>query len=350
MGRHQNREKNRKGMGRQVAAATQIKSTPPPANQLKVNDVERILRIPLDRIKPFERQPRRHFRNIPELAASIKAMGQLDPGIVTPISGNPKYDYQLIDGERRYRACKLAEIGFFRATLKRTGNEEEQFAMAVAANHNREPHTPLEISEAIQRLHESGKSGKEIAAIFGRSEPWVYQYLGLRRLVPEVQAMMDPDLPDDRRLSFSLALMISGIVTEKQREAAEHIISKGLGFKKAQFYIRRLLIIDPESFEGEQHGPARRWGMLQGAIIRIERETELLLGSEEDPTIQEEYIKDLVRKTCTPQDRRALTETINAAIGNLRRLEMVINSPYAHGTGIGTAKPSCLLRPTKATG
>ncbi|MEK7462001.1 MAG: ParB/RepB/Spo0J family partition protein [Patescibacteria group bacterium] len=117
---------------------------------------DRVLEIPVDQIAPLPDQPRKHFdqERINALADSIRHRGQVQPGLVVE-TPDLDWKYELRDGERRLRACKIAGVPF-RATVqtsKDKGRNEALLTSAVA-NFNREGHTPWEEIDLARRLLE----------------------------------------------------------------------------------------------------------------------------------------------------------------------------------------------------
>jgi ParB/RepB/Spo0J family partition protein len=190
-----------------------------------------------NRVRPMPNQPRKRFAGIRELADSIEEIGQATPGIVMLIDEDPKFDAQLIDGERRLRACKL--IGApFRAEIRPAGDIEASFAASFAANFGKQEHDAIEIAEALRRMQAAGKTPAQIARIAGKSEPWVYSHLGLLKLHPAVQKMMIADDSDARTLTFQLAQLLVTLDESKQLALANKITrGEGMGLAAARRFI-----------------------------------------------------------------------------------------------------------------
>ena len=102
-----------------------------------------VLRLEPRRVKPFAKNPRKRFRGIPQLAESILAVGQITPIIVAPC-GEGGYDAELVDGERRLRACLLAKVPVT-AILDGNGRVADRYVRSVAANFCRQGHDAVEI-------------------------------------------------------------------------------------------------------------------------------------------------------------------------------------------------------------
>ncbi len=211
--------------------------------------ISQVRRIPRTKIRRFADQPRTYFdgRDMSDLAASIEEIGQQTPIVVKAITGDPKHDYELVDGERRWIACGMVGVETMLAWVKNVVDTEEQFVSSVVGNFGRSGHTALEIAQAIDRIRKSKKMEKfspgeqvaKIAKIFARSEPWVYQHLAILRLHPEVQAMMAPTLPDEERMSHSLGVFISSLHQDLQLEIAKEAVEKKMNINQARVYARQ---------------------------------------------------------------------------------------------------------------
>lgn len=192
------------------------------------------------RVRPLPGQPRQRFRGIRELADSIAEVGQQTPGIVTLVDDDPDFDAQLIDGERRLRACTLVGVPF-RAEVKPAKDAEETFVSSFAANFGKQDHDTIEIAEGLDRMQKAGKSVEQLARIAGRSTAWVYTHLSLLTLHPEVRAMMvkpeDRSDDDSAPLTFSLAQLLVPLPQERQLAAANKIVRWQLSLAEARRYI-----------------------------------------------------------------------------------------------------------------
>ena len=172
--------------------------------------------IPHDEIHRYEHQPRRHFdeQGIKDLAVSIRENKQTTAVIVTQ---RPHQDfYVLIGGERRWRACGILsrEDGkpyLVKAVVEQYVDEDWLFRLAFLDNLHREDMPPLDIAAGFERLRQSGMSVQSISKLYGKSEPFVYSYLGLNGLDDRVKALMHPTRPKDGRLGVTQAIEISKV-------------------------------------------------------------------------------------------------------------------------------------------
>lgn len=144
--------------------------------------------INLDMIVANPNQPRKHFdeQTIKELSESIKKEGLMQPITVRKVSHDT---FEIVQGERRYRAAKLAgldEVNTFVQDL----NDEEAFHLAVIENIQREDMTPIEEAQAFMKYVEMGYTHEEIANKVSKSRTYVTTRLRLLNLIPEIQDMI----------------------------------------------------------------------------------------------------------------------------------------------------------------
>ncbi|MBX4187554.1 MAG: ParB/RepB/Spo0J family partition protein [Candidatus Doudnabacteria bacterium] len=272
---------------------------------IESGQIDQVRRIPRMRIRRFADQPRTYFdaREMNDLAASIEEIGQQTPVIVKAITGDPKHDYELVDGERRWIACGMVGVGMMLAWVKRVHDSEEQFISSVVGNFGRSGHTALEIAQAIDRIRKSkrmeglpaGEQISSIAKIFARSEPWVYQHIAILRLHPEVQAMMAPTLPDEQRMSHSLGVFISSLHQDLQIEIAKKVVAKKMNINQARVYARQAA-----EEAGVQAGTAKRphltgdyYKSLQRFIQKTQEGAQNFLSPPTLVALQKRYPKDL---------------------------------------------------------
>lgn len=204
------------------------------------------IEIRVDEIRRFEAQPRITFNqaSLRELGASLKVC-QIVPIFVRRLSaqerGKSNILYELIDGERRWRASQIAKMGKIRAIVYEVSDKDTQFAISAIANFGREGHTPMEEAFAIKYMREElDLEISEIAEAYARSEVWVYQRSGLLRLHPKVQAMLNPELPKERQLSVAIASQLAGFSDQEfHLRVATEIVKHEMGFRRARTFIKK---------------------------------------------------------------------------------------------------------------
>lgn len=280
---------------------------------------EAVLDIPLDQIRPFEGQPRRYFspESLRKLAKSIGIRGQETPGSVRRLADGV---YELIDGERRFRACHLAKVATFRAIVSEVQSEEEQFERSVVSNFGREGHPPMEIAAAIKRLR-LRYTLEETAERLAKSVPWICGYQALLNLDERVQAMLDPSLPEDKQLKFTIASRLAQQLPDQslQFTAAKHIVAKRLTLRAAELYIRTFGAEKGVKVgKADVHDQSRS---IERFIARLEVDSEMILTAR-----QIDFSAVLGNKTFT-QVRR-LIEQLDACLENVAGLRDAVRSVY----------------------
>ncbi len=237
-----------------------LADTPVAQNESNTEFSERVYSFNPFRVRPFPGQIRKRFRGIKGLASSIQEIGQTSPIKVKLLYDDTHYDAELIDGERRLKACQMIDVKI-RAVAKSEPeiiDERTQFAQCVAANFGNQPHDAIEIMEAILQLTRDGKTQQQIANTFGGKSPgWVAQYSSLQYLDPRVQELLIPEDEDldegplstvkknskEKRkapLPFSIALLLVPLTPPAQWEVAEKIISEKMTMVAARRHILAL--------------------------------------------------------------------------------------------------------------
>jgi ParB family chromosome partitioning protein len=183
-------------------------------------------------IRPDPQQPRQYFRGaaMKALAASIKSVGQRTPIEVRPLPAGDTHRYEIIDGERRWRACQAIGQKTIRICVEEDAlPHQRQHLLSVISNFHREGHTHMEISNALAYQVDCAKEKGEKAVVdeladsLGKTSSWVYQYLALQKLTPKLQAAMHPEAPDKSRLRMNVAVVLSSLPAAKQLEALKQV-------------------------------------------------------------------------------------------------------------------------------
>ncbi len=198
-------------------------------------DDNRIHQIALAALNPSSYQPRDYFDDdaIKELASSILEHGLLEPLIV---KRTPDSSYEIICGERRYRAAKLAGLTQV-PCLVRDVVDEKAYAIALIENIQRESLNPIELAIALeQMMAECGMTQEQVAASVGKSRSAVANYLRLTTMDERVQdALRRGDI------NFGHAKLIVGFDDATQLELCELIAKKQLSVRATEEYIKKHL-------------------------------------------------------------------------------------------------------------
>ncbi len=228
--------------------------------------------IPLDLLQRGQYQPRLDIRqeSLEDLATSIRSQGVVQPIVVRPIGKlGPSQRYEIIAGERRWRAAQLAGLGEIPAIVKDVA-DEDAIEMALIENIQREDLNPLEEASALDRLiREFGLTHAEAATAVGRSRATVSNLLRLQELSDKVKSMLEK-----RQLEMGHAralLSISNAV--QQYDAARQVARKGLSVRDTERLVKRML--DSTGRPPKRKAPAAG----NGDIRRLEIEVSEKLGA-----------------------------------------------------------------------
>lgn len=201
------------------------------------------MNIPIDGIRPNPKQPRRHFdpEGLNDLAQSIREHGVLIAVIVegpfAAKAGQSMDIYYLVDGERRWRAAKLAGLESIPAEVRVVDElQHERLILALIANLQREDLNPIEEAEAFQSLREAGLSNNQIGLTLGIRASRVADRLKLMELDPEIRPMIiDGSIPKDLRfVDALLELPTSELRIKTARGLAERRANVKAGVEACQ--------------------------------------------------------------------------------------------------------------------
>ncbi|MBR1501368.1 MAG: ParB/RepB/Spo0J family partition protein [Bacteroidales bacterium] len=198
-------------------------------------DTSDILRIPIDRIEPNPFQPRMSFDQeaLEELAESIRTFG-----LIQPVTVRRKADgkYQIISGERRFRACRLAGMDMIPAYI-RDANEQGMLEMAIVENIQRENLDPIEVAMSYRRLiEECNLTQEQMAERVGKKRVSVTNYLRLLKLPAKVQHDLKVGL-----LSVGHAKVLLGVEDPVlQERLCDAVVKDGLSVRQLEEKLNRL--------------------------------------------------------------------------------------------------------------
>jgi ParB family chromosome partitioning protein len=222
--------------------------------------------LPVDLLERGRYQPRTHMSQeaLEELANSIRAQGVVQPIVVRPLASGR---YEIIAGERRWRASQLAGLHEVPAVV-RDIPDEAAIAIALIENIQRENLNPVEEAVALQRLiDEFGMTHQQTAEAVGRSRAAVTNLLRLLSLNPDVREMLELGKMDMGHARALLAL--EGL---HQSEAARQVVDKGLSVRETEGLVRRLL-------ERPVANKSRREGSLDPNVRALQQELSDKLGA-----------------------------------------------------------------------
>lgn len=215
---------------------TNLDETPDPGIDAELKE------LPLDLIQRGRYQPRRDIDEeaLQELAESIKQQGVMQPVVVRPLESG---HYELVAGERRWRATQLAGLDRIPALIRQVP-DEAAIALGLVENIQRENLNPIEEAAALYRLQEEfGLTQQQTADAVGKSRTTITNLLRLMGLVEEVRIMLEHG---DLEMGHGRALL--GLAEQQQAPVARQVVSKSLSVRQTEALVRR-------SLEQGQDGP-----------------------------------------------------------------------------------------------
>jgi ParB family chromosome partitioning protein len=191
--------------------------------------------IPVDLIRRGKYQPRRDMDQeaLQELADSIKAQGVMQPIVVRSVGENK---FEIIAGERRWRATQLAGLDIIPAMVREVP-DEAAIAMALIENIQRENLNPIEEARALQRLQQEFElTQQQVADAVGKSRTTVTNLMRLMALRDDVRTLLEHG-----DLEMGHARAILGLAGDEQSAAARTVVGKGLSVRQTEALVRNLV-------------------------------------------------------------------------------------------------------------
>lgn len=289
-------EHPRKALGKGLSALLPNKpvpaTVPAPVAAEKPTPAGGPILLPIDRIDPNPLQPRTIFQpdRLRELAQSIESNGIIQPLIVR-MKGDR---YELVAGERRWRAARIAGLPEVPVIIQTTANDH-LLEISLIENIQREDLNPMEVAQAFDRLHrEHQLSHEEIARRTGKDRTSVTNTLRLLKLPADIQLLLA-----EHRLSMGHARALLGLADpERQRQLADKAASQGLSVRDVERNVQKMNTErDPKPSKEEKQDPnvraaAEELERILGTRVRI------IEKSEKKGTIEIEYY--------TPEDLQRL--------------------------------------------
>ena len=205
----------------------------------EVANQQGLITVDIISLQPGKYQPRRVIDNesLEELASSIKSQGLMQPVVVRPIeSDNPLIKYEIIAGERRWRAVQLAGLKTLPVLVKPV-DDEAAIAMALIENLQREDLNPMDEALALSRLQkEFDLTHQEVADAVGKSRAAVSNALRLMGLHNNVKKLLE-----NGDIDMGHARAILGLEQDKQSAAAEEVVEKRLSVRQCEALVKSLI-------------------------------------------------------------------------------------------------------------
>ena len=256
----------KKRLGRGLDA---LLSKPVLSEAMDSGDVLR--QIPLDLLQRGEYQPRIDMRQdtLEDLANSIEAQGIVQPIVARRIDSKGRTQrYEIIAGERRWRAAQMAGLSDIPAII-RDVSDKSAIAMAIIENIQRENLNPLEEARALERLiREFDLTHEEAANAVGRSRASVSNLVRLQDLSAKVKPLLEA-----RELEMGHARALLSVTDASQQfDAARQVVRKGLSVRETERLVKRML-------DGKPRSSAKKTASVNRDIQRLEIEVSEKLGA-----------------------------------------------------------------------
>ena len=194
-----------------------------------------VVELPIDRIQPNTRQPRKVFdeESLQELAGSIREHGLMQPLLVRVLQDNR---YELVAGERRWRAAGLAQVPTVAAVVREV-SDQETLIFALVENLQREDLNIVDEADALARLQDEFKfTHEEIGAMLGKARPTVTNLLRLRDLPRAVI-----DLLREEQLSMGHARALLQLKQIDQTHVARRVVNGGMSVRATETLVNKML-------------------------------------------------------------------------------------------------------------
>ena len=220
------------GLGRGIEALFE--------DEPQIEEIEEVKELDLSDIRPNPYQPRKRFddKSLRELSDSIKENGVFQPIIVRKsVNG-----YEIIAGERRYRASKLAKKKTIPAIVRKF-DESQMMEVAVLENLQREDLTPLEEAQAYEMLQKNlGLTQEEVSKRMGKSRPYIANYLRLLTLPSKTKRLLQHG-----DLSMSQARTLLGLKDKDKIDAlAKRVAKEGMPVRKVEALVSEMNAKKPQ--------------------------------------------------------------------------------------------------------
>ena len=288
--------------------------------------------VPWQQIRPMEGQPREFFDPVKmaELQGSIEEVGQLNPVKAKRIEPDRQGRiYELIDGERRWRICCALKRNV-KLVIDEVADEDEHYLVSAVSNFGHADHPMMEKARAIERvrqmprfsdLHPVAEQVRRLARVFARSDAWVYQHLRLLSLHADVQARLDPALPKEEQLSFSVAVSLSGVSREKQLILLKRIVEERLDMRQSRAIIN-------EHVRGSSHNkgqlgrkrkPSDDLQILRNFLKRVNVQTSIILT-----TASDDVHKMLAGRSAA--EKKEIADGVRTGLAKLQQLKTMLDT------------------------
>ncbi|MFZ5656545.1 MAG: ParB/RepB/Spo0J family partition protein [Pseudomonadota bacterium] len=263
----------KRGLGRGLEALLGPKAAAEAPQIVEAQPGDTLRQLPVDALVAGKYQPRRHWDEdkLAELAESIKAQGVIQPIVVREIRDHGGKTFEIIAGERRWRASKLAGLAEIPVVVREV-DDRTVVAMALIENIQREDLNPLEEAQALQRLiDEFDLTHAQAAEAVGRSRAAVSNLLRLLELPPEIRVLVETRALEMGHARALLPLAAQAAVA-LARQAAEH----GWSVREVEHRVQQLMAGKVPGGNGKARSARAKPA---ADIVSLERELAEVLGT-----------------------------------------------------------------------
>lgn len=238
------------------------------ADYAEIDKVRAPRRLPVGQLQPSPLQPRRNFKaeDLQALVESIREKGVLQPLLVRRLGGGDE-NFEIIAGERRWRAAQLAQVHEVPVVV-RDLDDSEALEIALVENIQRQDLTPLEEADGYQRLMgEFSHTQEDLARAVGKSRPHIANMLRLLSLPDGVKEMLD-----DERLSMGHARAL--LNSEDPEGLAREVVKRGLNVRQTERLAAKGKTAKPRSAKAKTSAT----GAKDADTLALERDLSAMLG------------------------------------------------------------------------
>lgn len=228
-------------------------------------DKSAVKELAIDKLMPGQYQPRRFFDEsaLEALANSIKSQGIIQPIVVRSVKGDSRFE--ILAGERRWRASQLAGLERVPVIFKEM-SDQEALAVALIENIQREDLNPVETAIALKRLiEEFSLTHQEVGDVIGRSRSSITNTLRLLDLAPEVQALLS-----EGKLDMGHARALLSLPAKKQLAVAKQVVEHALTVRDTERLVKQQLAGNVKDVKKTEKDPD---------LLSLERNLSEILGA-----------------------------------------------------------------------
>ncbi len=286
----------------------------PPVGAGEIRSEEGYFWIRVDHTAPYPGQPRKHF---PEdemivFTKGIEQKGQLKPCLVKRVQHELGVLYQIIGGERRWRAAKRLSWSHIKTVFTNPGDDYEQFEEAVIDNFGGVVPPPLDVADSIAKLWNAPKYRdlsdsmkiEAMSAVFCQSVSWVRYHRSLLMLCPYVRRRLEVETPKKERISVLMGAFIAGVQQpEEQIHLADTAVAQSLSLNQLKEYARRRAASAGYMIGTRARKPVDDYDEFQTFLRRFDEKLALLV------TMDHQRIKEMFKRR-SPAERIEILDVI----------------------------------------